>query len=180
MDTHYAHCLPDNSPPEHTNFFFKPHSHTAISPANSEWRTLSDLEAVLPLPLRQFLIIAIQHVSSALRVPGRALVGLSTRFPQATKHPARVEHGQSRDGDDDHRAFKDHEGGLVVGNLAREAALELGDTVDGADVDRDGCEGDGCVLCVSRVLCSSFASLAEHIKMKLPKRQDSSYPFVET
>lgn len=63
-------------------------------------------------------------------------------FPQAIEHPARVKDCQGRDCDDDHRTLENHERSLVVCNFARETSLELGDTVDGADIDGDGCESD--------------------------------------
>lgn len=45
--------------------------------------------------------------------------------------------------DDDHRPFQDHERSLIVGQLSSKSVLELCDTEDATDVDRDGRNGDG-------------------------------------
>lgn len=44
--------------------------------------------------------------------------------------------------DDDHRTFQDHECSLVVGQLSSKSVLELCDTKDATDVDRDGRNSD--------------------------------------
>lgn len=54
-----------------------------------------------------------------------------------------MDDGQGRSGKDEYRAFKDHEGGLSIGDSAKKVASEFDDAVDGEDVDQVRCEGDG-------------------------------------
>lgn len=54
-----------------------------------------------------------------------------------------MDDGSGRSGKDDYRAFKDHEGGLSIGDSAKNVAGELDDAVDGEDVDQVRSEGDG-------------------------------------
>jgi len=55
-----------------------------------------------------------------------------------------VEDHQCKSGSHDHRSLKDQERGLVVGELAAEAALEFSNTVDATDEDGDGSECESC------------------------------------
>ena len=56
-------------------------------------------------------------------------------LPVLAKYHTGVGQGQGDGSDADHDTFKDDEGGLVVGEVAVEPALELGDAEYGADVD---------------------------------------------
>ena len=49
--------------------------------------------------------------------------------------------GHGDGGDDDHGAFKDHEGGLILGQLAVESGTQLGHSEDGTNEDGEGGHG---------------------------------------
>lgn len=79
-------------------------------------------------------------------------VGLCPRRPEAERRrlphvaaqdEARVEDGQDTHGDHDHGALEDHEEDLVVGQLAVEAVLQLGEPEGGTDQDGEDGEADG-------------------------------------
>lgn len=56
-------------------------------------------------------------------------------LPVLAKYHTGVGQGQGDGSYADHDTFEDDEGDLVVGEVAVETALELGDAEDGADVD---------------------------------------------
>jgi hypothetical protein len=74
-------------------------------------------------------------------VVGENLAGrpdtLASRGPEGTKDGAGVKRGHGGNGGDDHRTLEDHEGGLVVGEVAAEAVPELGNTVEASDEDEN-------------------------------------------
>lgn len=66
----------------HENILNRNRSNLDTNIASSEWRTpLSDLEAGLPVPLGQLLVIAVQHDSYTLWELCGTPVAMATRFP---------------------------------------------------------------------------------------------------
>lgn len=59
------------------------------------------------------------------------------RHPEVVEDTAGVEDGHESDCRDDHRSLENHEGQFVVGEMAVEAAPELGNTVGASDEDED-------------------------------------------
>ena len=63
--------------------------------------------------------------------------GPITLTPPTTKAWTGMENGQAGAGDNDHSSLKNHKGNLVISERAVKATVQLRDTKDGTDKDRD-------------------------------------------
>ena len=63
--------------------------------------------------------------------------------PIGTKDSSGMKSRKYNDRDSNHSRFENHEQDFVVGEGTVESFLQLGNAVDGADIDCQGCNGDG-------------------------------------
>lgn len=113
-------------------------------------------------PRRQFVLIKLlrgisrhrlegNHITPTLTRPSDSSPTVPRRRPCLAKRPARVRKCQQDASRQNHGAIEDHEGDLVLGQVAGEAAGKLGASIACSNEDEEGYKGEAYLWLLRKV-----------------------------